>query len=464
MPANNTRSFKLNARSIETLPQAVKPKRRHRVQSADDIAEIVAAAEMKKAANTPRARSSDSSGKPQDSSVRRELVVTKASDIKSTRQRFLWEGRIPLGVLALFGGRGGVGKSTFALYLGVELQQGRLPGDFFGKRLPILYVSVEDDWETQVKPRLQAVGADMDRVYRVAINETVEEATGDRVPDLMLDMPLILQALQHYGPCVLIIDPIASLIQADDHKRNIVRAALDPLLMAAGETNSTVIGIMHTVKGGGRSNDLLSGSHAYYDAARAVMLFAKDETSDQVVMSQVKGNYAPEESTGSLAYRLVGKKVELDDESVGEYAYVEIVGDSDVSVEELVNREAVSQDVADRARWIVSYLSARGGRAEAAAVIADGMEGIGWTEPQIKSARMRARPAIKSTKHPGLMNGPWIWHFDSVSPVSEETEDAEETSVIREESEDSAPGDKPVSSPRFKRPARKSITDQRLEK
>lgn len=414
--------------------------------------------EPKKTTRSLRTDSSYSSGNTQDSSARRELVIVKASEIKSARQRFLWEGRIPLGILALLGGRGGVGKSTFALWIAVELQHGRLPGDFFGKPMPFLYVGIEDDWVTQVKPRLQAAGADMDLALFVKVTETVDEATGDRVPDLALDMPLIEAALAEYGPCLMIVDPLPSLIQDDDHRRNVVRAALDPLLLVMAKTDSAVFGIMHTKKGGGSANDLLSGSHAYYDASRAVLLFARDEESGHVIMSQAKGNYASDEQTGSLAYRLVSTPVELEDLTVQDYARVEIVGESQLSVEEIVNREPLREDVGARARWIVSYLSHHDGRAPASDVAKAADDENGWSERQMKTARAKCSPQVTSRKQTGVMDGVWYWCIGDIQPPTpEEAEaNAEASSVIPEEDQSTAlkeKSDSSVRKPRIKKPS-----------
>ena len=395
----------------------------------DEVAE--GARQAKSPTNSPRA----------DSSGRRELVIVKASEVKSARQRFLWEGRVPLGILALLGGRGGVGKSTFALWVAVELQHGRLLGDFHGKPMPFLYVGIEDDWETQVKPRLQAAGADMDLALFVKVTETVDETTGDRVPDLAQDMPLIEGALAEYGPCLMIVDPLPSLIQDDDHRRNVVRAALDPLLLVMARTRSTVFGIMHTKKGGGSANDLLSGSHAYYDAARAVLLFAKDDESGHVIMSQAKGNYASDETTGSLAYRLVSTPVELDDYTVQDYARVEIVGASALSVEEIVNRDPLREDVGARSRWIVEHLRAQGGSVAMSDVVAAADDENGWTERQMKAARAKCSPRVASKKQTGVMNGVWFWCLEGAEPPPAEEEhpdDEESESRARTDSSDSS--------------------------
>ncbi|PXA68531.1 AAA family ATPase [Cryobacterium arcticum] len=335
------------------------------------------------------------------------VIVQAASKIRSRRQRFLWEDRLPVGTLTLFAGRGGVGKSTFAIWAAVEAQFGRLPGDFQDERSSVLYVSVEDDWETQMKPRLTAAGADMDAFYRLSIEYTEDAQTGERIPNFPEDIPLIAEAIKQTKARLVILDPITSTIQGDDHKVADVRAVLDPLARLASDTDTVILGIMHFNKGAGHVSDKLSGSHAYRDAARSVILFALDEDNDSVVLSQDKGNYARIEA-GSLAYRLVDTVVELDDGENAHVAQVEMLGATSVSVSEIINRPT---DVDEVVRWLQTFMAENNGRVDAAEGLSVGLS-EGFSKSQIGRARSRCRPKVNSNK--GGMASGWEW-------VTEET-------------------------------------------
>ncbi len=359
----------------------------------------------------PRDAPSDKSGEPtarrrllQDPAPSAQPVLVKASEISSRRQRFLWDKRIPTGAVTLFAGRGGVGKSTFAIWLAVEAQHGRLEGDLRGEPATVLWISVEDHWETQMKPRLQAAGADMDRIYKVAIRHEVDRETGERVPQLPEDAPAILDAIETTGAKLIVLDPITSTIAGDDHKRDVVRRVLDPLAKIAGETDAVVLGIMHFNKGGGVASDKLSGSHAYRDAARAVMVFALDDETGHVVMTQDKGNYA-DFGDMSIAYRLLDTPVELDDGEVAHVAKVHMIGETSMSVGQIINRVPASDEVV---QWITDYMLSSGGPVPAKEAEADGRE-AGYSRDQLKRARKRCRPRIESKKvgMPGL----WMWQF-----------------------------------------------------
>lgn len=334
-------------------------------------------------------------------------VVRKASEIQSRRQLFLWRDRMPMGTITLFAGSGGVGKSTFALWLLAELQHGRLPGDLEGTKATVLYVSVEDDWATVVKPRLTAAGADADRVYQLAVRSGTDESTGERYPLLPEDVPAIRGAIEDTQADLVIFDPITSTVTGDDHKRGDVRAVLDPLAQLAQETNTAIVGIMHFKKGAGDVSDKVSGSHAYRDTARALMLFAKDEQTGEVIMTQDKGNYADFGSL-SLAYRLVDTVVALDDGDTAHVAKVEIVGDTTTSVSQIVNRSSAPDEIA---AWVLDYMESMGGKAPAGEAKAAG-SAAGFSDTALTRARVRAR--VKTRKTPS-MDGGWEWFLEETA-------------------------------------------------
>ena len=340
------------------------------------------------------------------------LILRRASAIKSRRQRFLWDKRMPLGTISLFAGSGGVGKSTFAIWLAVELQRGRLPGDLFGEPVSVLYVSVEDDWETVMKPRLAAAGADMDLIYGMSISSGVDESTGERYPLLPDDLPLVRQAIDQTNAKLIIFDPITSTITGDDHKRGDVREVLDPLAQLARESDTSIVGIMHFKKGAGDVSDKVSGSHAYRDAARALMLFAKDDETGQVVMTQDKGNYA-DFGDMSLAYRLQDTLVDLDDGDTANVARVVVIGETRVNVSQIVNRVPADDEIV---QWLTDYMDNHGDRVPAADALAAGAE-AGYTKSALQRARKRCRPPLESEKRPGVMSSSWEWF--RVEPTQE---------------------------------------------
>jgi hypothetical protein len=266
----------------------------------------------------------------------RKLVLTRLSDVRSRAPRFLWEGVMPLGAVTLWGGRGGVSKSTFALHLAGQITTGTLAGSLFGSPSSVLYVSHEDSLEEVVTLRCAANGVDMDRFHHVAIQS--KDMAGHSVPRLPEDMPLIREALEQSGAKVIIIDPVTSTIGGDNDKLLDVRAVMDPLNQLGIELGVSIIAIAHFRKGGGSQSDLISGSGAYRDACRCMMLFARDdEIEGKTVLTVDKSNYGRDGHSFQYVTEIV--PIMTDDGAMATAPKINWHGASDKSVGDLINAE-----------------------------------------------------------------------------------------------------------------------------
>lgn len=266
----------------------------------------------------------------------RRLALTKLSTVRSRAPRFLWEGVMPLGAVTVWGGRGGVSKSTFAIHLAGMITTGTLPGALFGTPHSVLYVSHEDSLEEVVALRCQTNGVDMDLFHHVAIES--KEMAGHSVPRLPEDMPLIREAIEQTGAKLIIIDPITSTVGGDNDKLLDVRAVMDPLNQLGIELGVSVIAIAHFRKGGGAQSDLISGSGAYRDASRCVLLFARDhEIEGKTVLTVDKSNYGRDGHSFQYTTEIVDMLT--DDGQAATAPKINWHGESEISVGDLVNRE-----------------------------------------------------------------------------------------------------------------------------
>ena len=204
--------------------------------------------------------------KPKEEEPDTKAVLTWLGGIESRAVSFLWDGMIPAGCVTILAGQGGVAKSTFSLWLAGQLTRGTLPGIHYGQPQRVLMVSHEDSLAEVVKPRAVANGVDVALVGQLGIYSREVGAT--LVPRLPSDLDALRQAIDESGAKVIIIDPVASTIEGDTDKVVDVRAALDPLNALGHELGVSFIAIAHLKKGGGAGSDLISGSHAYRDAAR----------------------------------------------------------------------------------------------------------------------------------------------------------------------------------------------------
>ena len=330
----------------------------------------------------------------------RRARVEWASTIRLKRQVWLWDNRIPVGTVSALAGRGGTGKTTYALHLAAQLSNGELPGRYYGDPRPVLIWSGEDAWATVLGPRLTAAGADMTRIGRLFIESRTDGETGEVTPRLPLDTSEIRDAILSTGAALVFIDPIASTMTGDLHREADVRAAVDALARLSDDTGAVVMFVRHFGKGGGHASDKMSGSHAFRDAVRSVFLFAEDE--DRVVVTQDKGNYAPR-GDESFAFRLESVSVSTED-GPAELARVVELGASDVSVSEVINRTDLGHgnDAHDIDDWLTDLLANGSVKANDVYSSADA---AGYNKDQAKRAKKRLGIIAERPVNPG----PWFW-------------------------------------------------------
>src|SRR5690606_20871353 len=106
----------------------------------------------------------------------------------------------------------------------------------------------------------------------VSVQWQEDEITGETLPSLPMDLDIVRQAIRETDAALLIIDPLTSTMGGDHYKPADVRRAMDPLAKLAQEMNIAIVGIVHFNKGSGNASNKVSGSHAFRDAVRSVLL------------------------------------------------------------------------------------------------------------------------------------------------------------------------------------------------
>jgi hypothetical protein len=232
-----------------------------------------------------------------------ELALgTVLSTVKAEPVAWLWPSRIPLGKLTILDGDPGLGKSVLTLSLAAAVTRGwamplepREPGDEPDVREPagVVLLNAEDGLEDTIRPRLDAAGADVERVLAL---DKIPDGDGFRLPVLPQDMLYIKLAVRRMGAQLVIIDPLTAFLGADTntHKDQDVRRALYPLAVLAQETGAAVVVVRHLNKAAG-SNPLYrgGGSIGIIGAARSGLLVAKDpDNPDRRIVASTKCNLA----------------------------------------------------------------------------------------------------------------------------------------------------------------------------
>ncbi|URN12501.1 AAA family ATPase [Streptomyces radiopugnans] len=363
-------------------------------------------------------------GDAEQAAPMRRIKLTPASAIEPEPVIWAWEpedgaGRIPAGALTLAAYREGTGKSSFGIWLAARLSRGELPGTFHRQPRNVFYAAVEDSWSRTLVPRLIAAGADLDRVFRIDVEDVLR---GETMLSLPLDVEPLEQAIDEHDVAALIVDPLMSTLGArtDAHRTQDVRQALEPLVRMAERTKALTLGIAHFNKAGGTdASQLISGSGAFKDLARAVLAFARDRETEEQVMTQTK-NSLGRLDLPSLAYRIEGADVPTrkGTANVGRLVFT---GISERTVEDTLATTVDPDEASERdeARdWLIGYLTEQGGEAPAGDVI-KAAERDGFSKRTVQ--RARAKAGVKSQKS-GFGKG-WVW-------VLSVTEGAEETTKV----------------------------------
>lgn len=215
--------------------------------------------------------------KPTHRAIVRTLSTVEPEDIT-----WLWPGRIARGKLTLIAGDPGLGKSFMTLDIAARLSTGASwPDGGSAPTADVLLLTAEDGVADTIVPRLQRMGADMDRVH---VLESVLDPKDDheRLFRLRTDLAALEDAVEQVHPAVVVVDPLSAYLAGiDSHRSAEVRSALAPLMTLGERTGVTPLCTAHLSKAESRSAIYrISGSLDFVAAARAAFLVAEDPEED----------------------------------------------------------------------------------------------------------------------------------------------------------------------------------------
>jgi archaellum biogenesis ATPase FlaH len=221
----------------------------------------------------------------------REPQLIHLTDIEPKQVDWLWHNRFPMGKLSLLVGDPGVGKSYLTLFIAAVVSNGEfwpdLPDDYHrAQKGSVLLISSEDDIADTIRPRLDALGADVTKIIAmegIAITNTKGENWTEAFC-LERDLQMLEKALHAIDDTQLIIlDPITAYFsrKTDSHKNAEVRGALTPLMVLAAKYKVAIIGISHLTKNTDASAVYrVLGSMGFVGAARAVWVASYDKNDE----------------------------------------------------------------------------------------------------------------------------------------------------------------------------------------
>ncbi|MCC6581443.1 MAG: AAA family ATPase [Phycisphaeraceae bacterium] len=238
-------------------------------------------------------------------------MLIRMSDVEPREVRWLWPGRIPLGRLTLLVGRPGEGKSFVTMDLAARITNGSSwPDGGVCDAGDVILITGEDDPADTIRPRLDAHGANVNRVHLLRGTKARDER--GRLRELaftLADVDTLEKALGATASTrLVIVDPIGSFIggRVDGHRDNEVRSILAPVAALAEKHGPAILLVLHTRKAAAsRADDMALGSRAYTGIARATWHLSRDpENKARRLLLPGKNNLAPE--GGGLAFSIVG--------------------------------------------------------------------------------------------------------------------------------------------------------------
>jgi AAA domain len=218
--------------------------------------------------------------------------------IEREEVRWLWPERVPLGMLTLLIGDPGLGKSLLGLLFASWVS--RAGGD-------VLILSAEDHAGATIRPRAEAVEADLDRLHIVGMRRDGLE-DGLALPD---DAAELDRVASETDARLVIVDPLMAHLpeSVNSWRDQSVRRALAPLHRIAEQRAAAVLPIAHLNKARGADPLYRAGGSIGIPAAvRSALLLARDpedpdrDRGSQRVLAHIKCNVAPQAE--SLACRI----------------------------------------------------------------------------------------------------------------------------------------------------------------
>jgi hypothetical protein len=264
------------------------------------------------------------------------IVVRPLSDYAVEAVTWLWHRWLPVGSVTLFDGNPGEGKSTVVADLIARLTTGGAwpDGTPVGPPATVLYITKEDDPNTQVRPRIEAAGGDVSKVLFVGT-------------DLLFprDVPRFREMLHETRPRLVLLDPLMSYLEGKVRaiSDNEVRSALmTPLGDLARTYSCALLVIRHFNKGTGQSalNRGAGSLGGLSGAARLVMsLTAHPGEEDHRVFGVIKSNY--EARPRALKAAIEAAPVEGFQMTVSRAAWL---GESDVTIVDAMEQTSTQHE------------------------------------------------------------------------------------------------------------------------
>ncbi|MDA8632054.1 AAA family ATPase, partial [Litoricolaceae bacterium] len=310
------------------------------------------------------------------------IQTIKASSIEPKPIDWLVEQSIPMGELVVIAGQPGLGKSQIALNLASAITDSsvKLPdGSTTKTQGSIVILANEDDAHRTIAPRLDAAGADRDKI------EIVQGVARDdkHLSMFQLESDISqLESLTHQIGDVkmIIIDPPTAYLgsKTDSYKESDVRRVLTPLAGLAQKLNVVILLVNHLNKRTeGNAQQRIGGSTAWTAVPRAAFLAVQDQHSGQRMLLPAKNNLGSD--TLGFKYEIAESLVRYTNVDI-KAPYVRWLGTTTTGIESMLNPPKQPGEKSDKAREFLTQRLSKGSQIKVEVLKDDAeIEGISWS-------------------------------------------------------------------------------------
>jgi RecA/RadA recombinase len=340
------------------------------------------------------------------------LVVKRISEVEPEVVTWVWPGYLPAGKLVVLDGDPSVGKSTLVLDIGARVSACReMPDGSIGWEGVVVIMSAEDGLADTIRPRLDAAGADIERV--IAITEVADKGDVFRPPRIPDDVARLEMLVTEHHAVLVIIDVLVAYLSSEtnSYRDQDVRQALAPLAKMAEKTGCCVVVLRHLRKGSSSSAIYAGGgSIAIVGAARVGLMAAFDPDDEELddlnerrrVLAVVKNNIG--KMAPSLSYRIV------EDRTFGT-SRIEWLGPATHRADDLVDREHRDDERNDKEAFLRDLLT--DGPVPVNDVEKAANDAGGWTLKQLRKPLRRIGGRSRHEGNPADGDRQqWVWTLD----------------------------------------------------
>lgn len=342
--------------------------------------------------------------------LRYKPELVRLADVDPEEVFWLWRPYIPAKKVTILAGPAGVGKTFLSLAIATAVSSGKpLPNqDGAVTDIPpqgnVIILSDEDDLADTIRPRLDAMGANVNNIYSCRAKLDIQ--TRKRQAISLLDVDVLRKLIHDTGAKLVIVDHVHGFIggNVDVNSATAVRPVLRDIGDLAKECDCSFLLVMHPSKGAkDTALERLHGSIAFGATVRSVIMLGQDKNDPDIKTAvQIKLNVA---KRGRAFLFTVNNGV------------FEWAGVSDATASEILEPDAVREERRTKVQEAIEWLQER---------LGDGGKHNGeelQTEAERSDiARMTLRRAAKELgvvieRQKGA-GGRWYWSLPKASQRS----------------------------------------------